>query len=143
MPITPIDENLIFVYVVVGSVIEKDGKFLLVQEKKPEVRGLWNLPAGKAEKNLTLEESAIKEAKEETGFDVEIIKQIGIYHKKENKSIKHAYKAKIVGGELKIPKDEILDAKWFSFEEIKNLNKQNKVRDDWIFEAIKSQVKKK
>lgn len=140
MPITPIDENLIFVYVVVGSVIEKDGKFLFVQEKKPEVRGLWNLPTGKAEKNLTLEENAIKEAKEETGFDVKIIREIDIYHKKDDKSVKHVYKAKIIGGELEIPKDEILDARWFSFEEIENLNKQNKIRDDWVFEAIQSQI---
>ncbi|MCX6811409.1 MAG: NUDIX domain-containing protein [Candidatus Berkelbacteria bacterium] len=143
MPITPIDENLIYVYIVVGSVIEKDGKFLLVQEKKPEVRGLWNLPAGKAEKNLTLEENAIKEAKEETGFDVEIVKEIDIYHKKEDKSLKHAFKARIIGGELKIPKDEILDARWFSFEEIEDLNKQNKIRNDWIFKAIQSQISKK
>lgn len=48
-----------------------------------------------------------------------------------------------VDGELKIPKDEILDAKWFSFEEIENLNKQNKIRDDWIFKAIQSQVSTK
>lgn len=36
------------VHVVAGCVIEKDGKFLLVQEKKPIAYGLWNLPAGRA-----------------------------------------------------------------------------------------------
>ena len=35
--------------VVAGVLIEKNNKYLLVQEKKEEVRGLWNLPAGHVE----------------------------------------------------------------------------------------------
>lgn len=141
MPITPIDENLTYVFVVAGSLIEKDGKFLLVQEKNPEVYGLWNLPAGKAEKQFTIEENAIKETKEETGFDVKIIKKIGIFHKDGEKSVKHVFEAEIIGGELKVPADEILDAKWFSFKEILWLNQQKKIRNSWIIEAIKSKIK--
>ena len=137
MPITPVDENLTYVYLVVGSVIKRDGKFLLVQEKKPSVRGLWNLPAGKAEKQFTLEENAIKEAKEETGFDVEIIKEIGVFHQEGEKSVKHTYQAKIIGGELNIPEDEIMDAKWFSFDEIYKLNQEDKIRNGWAYRAIK------
>ena len=132
-----IDDNLTYVYLVAGSVIEKDGKFLLVQEKKPSAYGLWNLPAGKAEKQFTLEENAIKEAKEETGFDVEIIREIGVFHKEGQESVKHAFQAKIIGGALDIPEDEIMDARWFSFEEIEELNRQNKIRGDgWAFKAI-------
>ncbi len=136
MPITPVDENLTYVYLVVGSVIEKDGKYLLVQEKKPSVRGLWNLPAGKAEKQFTLEENAVKEVKEETGFDVKIIKEVAVFHREGEKSVKHTYQAEIIGGELNIPEDELLDAKWFSFEEIKQLNQQEKIRDGWAYRAI-------
>jgi len=140
MPTTPVDDNLIFVYLVVGSVIEKDGKFLMVQEKKPFVRGLWNLPAGKAEKDFSLEENAIKEIKEETGFDAKIIREIAVYHNEGSPSVKHAFEAKITGGEVKIPQDEILDAKWYSWEEIKKLNKEHTIRDPWVFEAIKTYI---
>jgi ADP-ribose pyrophosphatase YjhB (NUDIX family) len=141
MPITPIDDNLTYVFVVAGSVIKKDGKYLLVQEKQSHVYGLWNLPAGKAEKNFSIAENAIKEVKEETGFDVEIIREIDIYHKDGEKSVKHAFEAKITGGELKFPKDEILDAKWFSLEEIEELDKQGKIRSDWVVKAIDSVAK--
>lgn len=40
--------------IVVGGVIEKDGKFLLVQEALEKVRGKWNLPAGQLDANETL-----------------------------------------------------------------------------------------
>jgi len=142
MPITPVDENIRTVYLVTGSVIEKDGKYLLVQEKKESVRGLWNLPAGKAEKGLTLEENAIKEAKEESGYDVEIIREIDIYHKENDKSVKHAFEAKIIGGKLEFPEDEIMNAGWFSFDEILDLGRQNKIRDEWVMKAIREARKK-
>jgi ADP-ribose pyrophosphatase YjhB (NUDIX family) len=136
MPITPVDDNLTYVYLVVGSVIEKDGKFLLVQEKKPSVYGLWNLPAGKAEKQFSLEENAAKEVKEETGYDAKIVREIAVFHKEGDKSVKHTYLAEITDGELKVPEDEILDAKWFSSEEIKKMNEEGKIRDGWAFRAI-------
>jgi len=142
MPITPIDDNLTYVFVVVGSVIQKDGKYLLVQEKQEHVYGLWNLPAGKAEKNFSIAENAIKEVKEETGLDVGIIREIDIYHQEGGKSVKHAFEAKIIGGKLKFPKDEILDVKWLSLEEIKELDSQGKIRSDWVVKAIESVAKK-
>ena len=35
--------------IIVGGVIEKDGKYLLVQEGKPQCYKKWNLPAGHLE----------------------------------------------------------------------------------------------
>ena len=32
--------------IIVGGIIEKDGKVLMVQEKKKMCYGKWNLPAG-------------------------------------------------------------------------------------------------
>lgn len=120
--------------VAAGVVIKKDGKYLLVQEKKPHVYGMWNLPAGKVDKGDTLEETAVKEAKEETGYDVELIRKIGIFQRNVEEGVKHAFEAKIVGGELKVPEDELLDVKWFAFEEIKAM--EDKLRNPWVLEAI-------
>ena len=136
MPISKIDDSLIFVYIVVGSVIQKDGKFLLVQEKKPEVRGLWNLPAGKAEKAYSLEENAIKEVKEETGYDAKIIGELTVIHNEGDKSVKHVYIAEITGGEIKVPEDEILDARWFDWADIETLNREGKLRDRWVYDSL-------
>ena len=41
-------------YVVCGLVV-KDDKVLMVQEAKPSCRGLWYMPAGRVEKNESLE----------------------------------------------------------------------------------------
>ena len=136
MSVTPIDENLNYYYAVVGSVIEKDGKFLLVQEKQKKCYEKWSLPGGKVAKGKTFKETAIREAKEETGFDIEIIKEIDIFHKDGDISVRHAYEARIAGGELKFPKDEILDAKWFTYEEVQELDNSGKTRSDWVLKSV-------
>jgi ADP-ribose pyrophosphatase YjhB (NUDIX family) len=51
---------------VAACLIKRDGKYLLVQEKQPKAYGLWNLPAGKVDEGYTIEETAIKEAKDLT-----------------------------------------------------------------------------
>lgn len=58
--------------VIVGGIIEKEGKILLVQEKQEKCYGKWNIPAGHLDYNESLSEGAIREIKEETGCDVEL-----------------------------------------------------------------------
>jgi len=129
------NEKLEYTFIVAGVVIEKDDKFLLVQEKKANVYGKWNLPAGKVDKGYSIEETAIKEAKEETGYDVELIEKLVTDQKTVNEPVKHSFLAKIIGGELKFPEDEILDAKWFALEEIKE--KESEMRVPFVLESIK------
>ncbi len=134
------DDGLAYTFIVAGVVIFKDGKYLLVQEKKPQCYGKWNLPAGKVDEGYSIEETAIKEAKEETGYEVELIRKIGVYQDKVDEPVKHAFEAKIIGGELSVPENEILDAKWFTFQEI--LDKKEEMRVDYVWKAIKeSEVK--
>jgi len=127
-------DNIIRARIASGVVIKRDNKYLLVQENKVKVRGLWNLPAGKVEKGLTFAENAKKEAKEETGYDVKIIKEIGIFHKDGEGTVKHVFEAQIDGGDLKLPKEEILDAKWFTLDEIRKM--KDELRNPWVLEAI-------
>lgn len=128
------EDNLVKVNVVAGVVIEKDGKYLLVQEKSPKSYSLWNFPAGRVEIGDSLETTAIKEAKEETGYDVELLGEIGVFHERAEAPPKHAFAAKIIGGELKYPEDEIMDAQWFSLDEIQSM--KDKLRNPWVMEAI-------
>lgn len=128
------EKENIKVEVVAGVVIKKDGKYLLIQEKKPKAYMLWNFPAGKVDVGESIEQAAIREAKEESGYDVELIKEIAIFHANSTDVVKHAFEAKIIGGELKFPLDEILDAKWFTFEEIKQM--KEKLRNEWIIDTI-------
>ena len=127
--------NPIQINLVAGVIIKKDGKYLLVQEKLPKAYGLWNFPAGKVEEGDIIAHTAIKEAKEETGYDVKLLRHVGVFNSPEKICpCKHAYEAEIIGGELKFPEDEIMDAKWFSYDEIKKM--KDKLRGGWVLEAI-------
>jgi len=128
------EKETVKVNVVAGVVIKRDGKYLLVQEKYEKIYGLWNFPAGRVDVGDTIEETAIKEAKEESGYDVELIRKIDIFQNSANEAVKHAFEAKIIGGELKFPEEELLDAKWFTYEEI--IEMKDKLRGTWILEAI-------
>lgn len=108
-------------HIVCGAVVEKDGKILLVQEAKKSAFGLWNIPAGKLDPPEKIVDAAIREIKEETGLDVTIGGLLGIYQyfpKSDIMTIRFQFKASAIQPELKIPKDEIMDARWFSPEEI-------------------------
>ena len=97
---------------------------------------MWNLPAGRVEIGSSIEVTAVKEAKEETGYDIALVKEIGIYQEKtdEGEPQKHAFEAEITGGSLDYPKDEILNAQWFTYEEIQNM--RDKLRNEWILKTI-------
>jgi len=117
-------------YTVTVLIIKKDKILFLKQDKSP----FWLLPGGHIEDNELPHETAIREAKEETGYDVELIKKLDIWQDDAEHPTKHAFEAKIIGGELNFPKDELLDARWFTKEEIYLM--KDKLRTSWIIGAI-------
>lgn len=111
----------------VGSaiLIEHEGKFLLGKRNKINAQGKWIIPGGKVEWGETIEEAGVRELKEETGLDVEIVSRIG---HKEIIATEHDYH-RIVFFHLGKSKhlnirvcDDLSDAKFFTIEEIKKLN---------------------
>lgn len=106
--------------VIVGGVVEKDGKYLLVQEAKEKCRGKWNIPAGHLDPNETIFEAAKREVEEESGFDVELtgVCQIGNQKLENDVFVSVVFSTKVLGGDINFNPDEILDAKWFTYEEI-------------------------
>ncbi len=67
-------------HVTVATVIEKDGKFLFVEEHTAGVtHSVFNQPAGHVECGESIAQAAVRETMEETGHAVEIEALLGIY----------------------------------------------------------------
>jgi 8-oxo-dGTP diphosphatase len=75
------------------AIIEKDGKVVCLQRKD----GSWTFPSGKIEDNETPEQAAIREARQETGLEVAIIRPLGIKNKRR---IRYYFLCAAKGGTL-------------------------------------------
>lgn len=129
-------ESVQWIGIIAANVIKQDGKYLMVQEAKPNVKGQWNVPAGYVDAGEEVEQAAVREAKEESGYDVVIDELIDLYHYTTTEPMKHVYASHIIGGELKAQEGEIMSVEWLSYDEIKTLNDEGKLRARWIFDAI-------
>lgn len=116
--------------VIVGGIIEKDGKVLMVQEKQKRCYGKWNLPAGHLDPNETIIQGAVREMKEETGCDVEVtgIAVLANRVMEDDIFIEIIFTTKLVKEEIKIDPEEILDVKWLEINKILN-NMDEDLRD--------------
>lgn len=55
----------------VGAVIVENGQALVVRRSTEPLKGEWSIPGGVVELGETLRQAAVREAKEETGLEVE------------------------------------------------------------------------
>lgn len=108
--------------IIVGGIIKKNHKYLLVQESKKDFYGKWNLPSGHLEPDETLLEGAKREIKEETGMDVELINISFIG--KDNHALILLFTAQSKDEKESYHTQEILNSKWFSYKEILNIKNE-------------------
>lgn len=108
--------------VVASAVIERGGEVLLVQQGGSTNYGRWNVPSGKLERGESVVEALAREVLEETGLEVEVEKPYAVYkldlHSNRGGKIVYGCKATIVGGQLQVCMEEILDARWFPISQI-------------------------
>jgi len=97
---------------------------LLVKRDTIPFKGYWALPGGRAEPSETIEHTVVREVKEETGLEVEVVRKIGEYHEKGvQDSVTYDYYpacflVKVVGGEMRKQKGEIKDLRLFRYKDI-------------------------
>lgn len=102
----------------------KIGVFGIIKDSKNRVLlclrndyDVWNLPGGGLENGETPWQGVIREVKEETGFNVGIVRLIGIYSKPNKNEIIFCFECKIKNGKLTL-NDEARDIKYFSIKNI-------------------------
>ena len=99
-------------------------RILLVKRDTVPFKGYWALPGGRMEPGETVEQTIVREVKEETGLDVVIVRAIGEYVEKGVKDdVEYEYYptcflVKAVGGEIKRQENEIKEIQLFSLKEL-------------------------
>ena len=108
-------------------ILNKDKtKILLIKRGSRAYHGMWGFVSGKVEWGEEIKETVIREVKEETNLDVKDIKFVGRYYDKKGRHptktmICLPHICEVTSGELKAG-DDAQDAKWFSIEEVKNMD---------------------
>ncbi|RJQ17456.1 MAG: NUDIX hydrolase [Nitrospiraceae bacterium] len=64
-------------FLTVDAIIEVEGGIILIRRKNPPPG--WAIPGGFVDYGETIEEAVCREAKEETGLDIKIIRQFHTY----------------------------------------------------------------
>lgn len=116
-----------------------DDKILLVQEQN----GLWSLPGGWVDVNLSVGENAVKEVKEEAGLDVRPEFVIAVQDRKKHNTEIYAYHickvfllCTFLGGSFQ-PNSETIASGYFSLDNLPPLaeNKTTAAQIQMCFEA--------
>ncbi len=97
----------------------EDEKFLLVQRGEDPGKGLWGLPGGFVELGETVDDALPREILEETGYEIEIGKLLGVWSffndAKKIAGVALVYETRVARGELNISSD-CTDAAWVTYE---------------------------
>ncbi|MBA3998448.1 MAG: NUDIX hydrolase [Candidatus Accumulibacter sp.] len=111
--------------VTVAAVLERDGRFLLVEEETEDgIR--YNQPAGHLECREALRDAAVRETLEETGYAFAPQYLVGVYswrnEAKDVTYLRFAFGGEITGHDAARPLDEgIVAARWLTLDEIRAL----------------------
>lgn len=110
-------------HLTVATIIEKDGKFLIVKEVS-DGKVVLNQPAGHLDENETLFEAAVRETLEETAWHVKIESLVGFYLFTSATNNITYFRALFAATALEQEPnytldDGILEAQWLSLEEIR------------------------
>lgn len=124
------------------AVVIEDGKILLVREEN----GLWSIPGGWVDANLSVAENTVKEAKEEAGLDVRPERVIALHDKDRRNPPAHAFKickvfvlCSVLGGEFQ-PNLETTESGYFAPDALPELCTEKNTREqiEMCFEAYRT-----
>lgn len=127
-------------HVTVATVIEKNGKFLFVEEHAEAVtHTVFNQPAGHVEAGESIIDAAIRETLEETGHTVEVTDLLGMYTYTppmfpDRTYFRFCFLAKSINYDVNATLDTgIVGAVWMTLDELKE---SARARSPLVIKAI-------
>ncbi len=103
-----------------GAVLDGRGRVLLIRRRIPPFRGQWALPAGYQEIDEDPRDTALREVREETGIEAEVVRLFDVVWVADDPR-KPAdvivYLCRPLGGELRAASDAD-DARWFPLDDL-------------------------
>jgi len=99
---------------VFGIIFDNKQRVLLCHRRDYD---LWNLPGGALEAGESVADCVIREIKEETGLDAEILRLAGVYNKKEKNDLVFSFVCGVIGGDLTL-NDEADKIEYFNFKKL-------------------------
>jgi 8-oxo-dGTP diphosphatase len=120
-----------------GVLVERDGQVLLVQRRNEPGRGRWCLPVGFEDADEPPEQTARREAYEETGLEVTLDDLLGIYHYTDDPrgaGVLVIYRAHCDDDAAPVPGDDAADAGFFAPHALPPISHHTHQRalDDWM-----------
>ncbi|UCE05960.1 MAG: NUDIX hydrolase [bacterium] len=104
----------------VAVILMNNQQIVLVKRKYQPRKGAWSLPAGFMEFDETTEQTAIREAKEETNLDIKVKELFGVFPGFDDPRahvVLIVYWAEIVNGQL-TPGDDAEEVRFFSLNKL-------------------------
>jgi len=133
----------------VGAVILQDGKVILVKRRAEPGKGRWSIPGGSVHLGEKVRDATIREAKEESGLDIEIVddRPLDVFDSiitDERDRTKYHFTlleflAKPKGGNLEAAEDAA-DARWIALDDVKKYDLTSSFRT--FFERHEAELKR-
>ncbi|HMR50700.1 MAG TPA: NUDIX domain-containing protein [Arachnia sp.] len=104
-------------------VVDAHGRVLLVKRGAEPEKGRWSVPGGSVDPDEALADAAAREAFEETGLHVQIVRELWVATVPTGDGRQfeiHDFLATATGGTL-TPGDDADDARWVTADELRRL----------------------
>ncbi len=119
--------------------LEKEGKYLIVQEGKEIHAKKWNIPGGHVDEGEHILAAAIREAKEEVCVDIAVENVVQIFE--SFKSIHVVFYGTVTSGTA-APGDNILDCRWMTIGEMRDIPNES-ILNPWKFRRLIRRLEEK
>ncbi len=97
-------------------ILDPEEGVVLIRRGHPPFQGCWALPGGFVEVGESCAQACVREAREETGLEVEPVALLGVFSRPDRDprghTVSSVFVCRVVGGRLACG-DDASDARWF------------------------------